>query len=567
MRLADRSPGPAGSGRRGSGSSSPGASAPASRTVRASCRWRRSTTPARVVPAIAQALGVVESEGRSAFDALAAHLAGRAVLLVLDNFEQVLDAAPDVAALLAASPRVKLVATSRAPLRVAGEQELAISPLARAPAVELFVSRARALDPRLDPGTGDLERIERICDRLDGLPLAIELAAARSKLLSPAAILERLEHRLDLLSAGPRDAPARQQTLRAAIGWSYDLLEPDVRAAVRAARRVRRRLDARGGRGGVRPGGARRPRDADGPEPRDRGRRALRDARDRARVRPRAPRRDDVRRPPPARAGLRRARRRADEGMRSRDVGAWLDRLHADRENLRAAIGFAAADGDAETALALCSSWRYWTARGNLTEGRALAELALASGDGPSDAAAARAQRRGRAGERAGRLRRGARAVRGEPRAGASGPGRRGPWRAPPPTSASWRSTRATSPRRSAATSGRSHTGATPGTCAGSASTRRTSGSPTAAPGSTSAPSSCWARASCSRARRAIRRTCPRRCARSPARCCSARARPRSRSSCSRRASPCRSSSTSARASSSAWRRSPRSSTPRRARS
>ena len=168
------------------------------------------------MPALAQALGAVE--GETALDALIALLHGRSVLLVLDNFEQVRDAAPQVARLLSASPRVKLLATSRSPLRVAGEQELAISPLARAPAAELFVSRARALNPRLAFAAGDQERIERICDRLDGLPLAIELAAARSKVLAPAAILERLAHRLDLLSAGPRDAPQRQQTLRAAIG-------------------------------------------------------------------------------------------------------------------------------------------------------------------------------------------------------------------------------------------------------------------------------------------------------------------------------------------------------------
>ena len=446
-------------------------------------------TPARVVPAIAQALGVVESEGRSAFDALAAHLADSAVLLVLDNFEQVLDAAPDVAALLAASPRVKLVATSRAPLRVKGEQELAISPLARAPAVELFVSRARALDPRLDPGTGDLERIERICDRLDGLPLAIELAAARSKVLSPAAILERLEHRLDLLSAGPRDAPARQQTLRAAIGWSYDLLEPDVRVlfaqlgvfvggwTLEAAEAVC---------GAAALDGLATLMDQSLVTAAEERFGMLETVREYAQERLG----DDVdvrRRHARAYAEL---AARADEGMRSRDVGAWLDRLHADRENLRAAIGFAAADGDAETALALCSSWRYWTARGNLAEGRAFAELALASGDGPSalrlralntagvlageqgDFAAARAlfaeslelaQRTGAAGAVAGAstnlgimaLYAGdfAEAIRSYERA-----------------LAHWRDA---------------------GDVGWSASTRRTSGSPTAPPGSTSAPSTC----------------------------------------------------------------------------
>jgi predicted ATPase/DNA-binding SARP family transcriptional activator len=343
--------------------------------------------PERVVPVVAQALGVLEREGQSAFDALAAHLAGRSALLVLDNFEQVIGAAPDVARLLAASPRIKLVATSRAPLRVAGEQELAISPLARGPAVELFVSRARSLNPRLALGAGEHERIERICERLDGLPLAIELAAARSKLLSPAAILDRLAHRLDLLSAGPRDAPERQQTLRAAIGWSYDLLDPDVRTllarlgvfvggwTLEAAEAVcgpstleglatlmdQSLVNAPGGRfemlETVREYALERLL-ADGSEEEVRRRHAH---------------------------AFAEATESADQGLRGRDFGAWLDRVHADRENIRAAIGFAAAEGDAATALRLCTGWRYWVSRGNLTDGRALFTIALASGDGPPE--------------------------------------------------------------------------------------------------------------------------------------------------------------------------------------
>ena len=256
----------------------------------------------RVVPAIAQALGVV--------DDLAEHLASRELLLVVDNLEQVLDAAPDLAALLATAPRVTLLATSRAPLRIAGERELAVSPLAREPAVELFVTRARALGARVEPGPD----VERICDRLDRLPLAIELAAARSKLLSPAAILDRLERRLDLLSSGPRDAPARQQTLRAAIGWSYDLLDPPVQRlfaelgvfvggwTLEAAEAVCG-PDVLDGLG-----------HAHRPQPRHPVPRPLRDARDGPRVRARAPRRGPAERdrgPSPARARLHRPRRRA----------------------------------------------------------------------------------------------------------------------------------------------------------------------------------------------------------------------------------------------------------------
>src|SRR5262249_30528081 len=155
-------------------------------------------------------------------------VAGRELLLVLDNFEQVLAAAPELTRLLSTAPHSKLVVTSRAALRLQGEHEFAVPPLGPSPAAELFAGRARALNPRLELDDDDMALIERICNRLDGLPLAIELAAARTKVLSAAAILDRLEHRLDLLSAGPRDAPKRQQTLRAAIGWSYDLLEePD----------------------------------------------------------------------------------------------------------------------------------------------------------------------------------------------------------------------------------------------------------------------------------------------------------------------------------------------------
>ena len=149
--------------------------------------------------------------------------AGVELLLVLDNFEQLVDAAPVVADLLARAPGVTALVTSQAALRLSGEHEVPLAPLAVDAAVELFVLRARALD-------GADEAIVEICARLDGLPLAIELAAARTRLLSPAAILERLGRRLDLLTGGPRDAPARQRTLRAAIEWSHDLLEERERA-------------------------------------------------------------------------------------------------------------------------------------------------------------------------------------------------------------------------------------------------------------------------------------------------------------------------------------------------
>jgi predicted ATPase/DNA-binding SARP family transcriptional activator len=343
--------------------------------------------PERVVPALAQALGVVESEGQDVAAALAGHLAERGLLLVLDNFEQVLAAAPDVARLLAAAPRVKLIATSRAPLHVAGEQELAISSLARAPAVELFVSRARALNPRLALEGGDQALVEHICERLDGLPLAIELAAARSKVLSPSAILARLEHRLDLLAAGPRDAPERHQTLRATIGWSYDLLDPAERVlfaelGVFVGGWTLESAEAVCGPGAL--DGLATLTDQSLLSAADGRFEMLETVREYAleRLAADGAERDVRRRHARASAEL---AEQAEAGLLGPEVGAWLDRVHADRENLRAAIVFAAADDDAATALSLCGIWRYWITRGNPSEGRALVETALASGDGPPE--------------------------------------------------------------------------------------------------------------------------------------------------------------------------------------
>lgn len=169
--------------------------------------------PGRVVPAVATTLGVPEAE-------LARELAAKHPLLVLDNLEQVLEAGPAVAALTRANGAAVLV-TSRAPLKVAGEQEYPLGPLEIEPAVELFLERAHAVRPDFAGGDGTLAELVR---RLDGLPLAIELAAARVRLLSPEAILTRLSDRFALLTGGPRDSPLRQRTLVNAIQWSYDLL-------------------------------------------------------------------------------------------------------------------------------------------------------------------------------------------------------------------------------------------------------------------------------------------------------------------------------------------------------
>jgi predicted ATPase len=171
--------------------------------------------PALVEPTINHVLGARE--------ALTEHLRGKRLLLLLDNLEQLL---PDVAPLVAGLS-AKVLATSRERLNVIGEQEYAVPTLPPAESVALFTERARQLKPSFQPD----DAVSEIADRLDGLPLALELAAARVKVLTPVQILERLGHSLDLLTTGARDAPERQRTLRATIEWSYELLSEDDREA------------------------------------------------------------------------------------------------------------------------------------------------------------------------------------------------------------------------------------------------------------------------------------------------------------------------------------------------
>ncbi len=172
--------------------------------------------PKLVLPVIATAVGVEQS--------LEDELRRKHVLLLLDNFEQVVDAATDVAALQRACPGVTLLVTSREPLHVGGEREYPLAPLAEAPAVELLRQRAESSAPDF---SADYHELVQICDRLDRLPLAIELAAARTKAMSVEVLLQRLDQRLPLLASPRRDVEERQQTLRATIEWSYELLEPE----------------------------------------------------------------------------------------------------------------------------------------------------------------------------------------------------------------------------------------------------------------------------------------------------------------------------------------------------
>ena len=173
--------------------------------------------PRLVLPSVAQVLGTKAGP--------AEHIAGRSMLLFFDNFEQVVAAGADIAGLLAACPALDVLVTSREPLHVSGEHEYAVPPLSPGESVDLFLARARAVNADVHAD----DSITSICRRLDHLPLAIELAAARMKALSSAQILERLEHRLPLLTGGARDLPERQRTLRAAIAWSDELLAPEER--------------------------------------------------------------------------------------------------------------------------------------------------------------------------------------------------------------------------------------------------------------------------------------------------------------------------------------------------
>jgi len=189
--------------------------------------------PDGLVPALAEALDVKEAEGRTLADGIVALVGDKKALLLLDNLEQIVDAAAaEVARLVEACPELRVVTTSRTPLRISGEREYPLAPLEIGSAVTLFVARAPALE--LTPENEAV--VEAICRRLDGLPLALELAAARMRLLSAEALLERLDHALDVLQSGARDAPQRQQTLRATIEWSHSLLdEPEQRLFRRLA--------------------------------------------------------------------------------------------------------------------------------------------------------------------------------------------------------------------------------------------------------------------------------------------------------------------------------------------
>jgi predicted ATPase/class 3 adenylate cyclase len=324
--------------------------------------------PGLVVESAATALG--------ASGDLAEHIGDSRLLLLLDNFEHLTEAAPDLAPLLARCPNLTLLVTSREPLHLTGEHEYAVDPLQPDEAVELFLTRAVAAKRDF---TADGE-VAQICARLDHLPLAIELAAARVKVLSPSALLERLEQRLPLLAGGSRDLPERQRTLRATIEWSHELLTP-------AEQRLFARLAVF--RGGCTLDAAEAIAEADLDTLQSLVDKSLARVRDSGRFWMLETIREFAAERLEASGEAETLRRRhgeyylalaeeAEPHLRG-DPAAWLDRLDRDHDNLRATMDRLEASGDGEELQRLVGAlWRFYQVRGYSTEGRSRLETALA---------------------------------------------------------------------------------------------------------------------------------------------------------------------------------------------
>jgi predicted ATPase/class 3 adenylate cyclase len=321
---------------------------------------------------------------------LAEHIADKSMLLLFDNFEQVVEAASDVASLLVSCPQLDLIVTSREPLHVRGEQEYPVPPLVHEEGVGFFLARARAVKPDFESG----EAVSEICRRLDDLPLALELAAARVKALSSEQILERLEQRLPLLTGGARDLPERQRTLRATIAWSYELLTNE-----------EQQLFARLAvfRGGCTLEAAEQVCEADLD--------TLQSLVDKSLLRHTDERywmletireyaTDRLEESGEAEEFKRRHAEHflalgeeAEPHLRkeSEESREWLDRFDREHDNLRAALARLEASGETQLVLRLAgAAWWFWDARSHLVEGRRRLESAL-DADGRPTAARARA--------------------------------------------------------------------------------------------------------------------------------------------------------------------------------
>jgi predicted ATPase/DNA-binding XRE family transcriptional regulator len=373
------------------------------------------TDPALVPSAIAEALGVREEGGQPLRERLQEHLAAKHLLVVLDNVEHLVAAAPLVGELLGAAPGLKVLATSRVPLRLRGEQEYAVPPLGlprRKPpptleqmtqyeAVRLFIDRAQAVKSDFAVSNENAPAVAEICHRLDGLPLAIELAAARIRMLSPQAMLNRLEQRLPLLTGGARDAPERQQTLRNAIAWSYDLLEPEEQIlfrrlaifaggatyeAIEAVANADGELDVFEGLEQLLEHSLVRQEEGFEDEPRFI---MLETIREYGLEQLEANEEEEAVRHGHATFFLSLAER-AEPGLYGPDDATWLARLDAEHDNLRSALGWTQ-NCEPEIALRLANALKsFWPRRGYLSEGRTWFELVLATGDAPPSLARGR---------------------------------------------------------------------------------------------------------------------------------------------------------------------------------
>jgi predicted ATPase/class 3 adenylate cyclase len=363
------------------------------------------TDPLLLVPTVAQTLALREKPGQSLWETLVDHVGDKHLLLVLDNFEQLLEGGPTVTKLLGAAPALTALVTSRAPLHVSGEHEYPVPPLAlpdlrttgalpavaACEAVQLFVERARAVNPGFELTSENAAAVANVCARLDGLPLAVELAAARVRILSPQALLGRLSQRLALLTGGARDAPARQRTLRDTIAWSHALLSPSEQRlfgrlsvfvgghTVEAAEAV---CDSAGDLDEAIFDGIASLveksllRETEGPagEPRFS---MLETIREYALDRLASTGEGELQRRLHANHFLSLAEESEPEILGADQI-AWLERLEAERDNFRAALEWLRARGDTEAALRLIGALRRaWVARGYLSETRKWLETLL----------------------------------------------------------------------------------------------------------------------------------------------------------------------------------------------
>jgi predicted ATPase/class 3 adenylate cyclase len=328
---------------------------------------------------------VLEEASRAvgANDGLAEHIADKKLLLLLDNFEHVLDAAAALSGPLAACPNLRLIVTSREPLHLSGEQEYPVPPLAPGEAVDFFTIRARGIRPDFAPD----DAVPQICSRLDDLPLALELAAARVKALSPQEILGRLEQRLPLLTGGARDAPERQRTLRATIEWSHDLLSG-------SEQRLFARLAVF--RGGCTLEAAEDICDADLDTLQSLVDKSLlrhsherywmlETIREYAAERLESSGEAEEMRDRHAQHYLALAEEAEPALLASQKPTHWLDRLESEHDNLRVALDWLDASGQSELALRLAGAASpFWHSTGQLTEGRRRLESALRGSVAPT---------------------------------------------------------------------------------------------------------------------------------------------------------------------------------------